>query len=217
MRDFFLAKNREKMKILAFSDIHGDKSVAERLSNTAYNENIDLVLLCGDITLFEEGYEDIIGPFIRKNKKILMVPGNHEDFSTVDMLSEMYKSHAKNIHGKAVRYENVGIFGCGGANCGPFSKLKEEEIFSVLGTAHENIKYLNKKIMVTHVHPAHTKIDELSAIPHGSTGVRLSIEKYMPDILVCGHAHLAEGMEQLIGKTKVFSVGKGGKIFQKRN
>ena len=38
------------MKILAAGDIHGDKGLAEKLAKKAEDEQVDLVILCGDLT-----------------------------------------------------------------------------------------------------------------------------------------------------------------------
>ena len=123
------------MRILAAGDIHGDKDLAEKLSERAVKENADLVILCGDLTFHEMSTDNIIGPFVKKNKKVLMIPGNHESIATTDFLAEMYG--VKNIHGYSVKYEDLGIFGCGGANIGPRSKLSESELFNLLKQGHE--------------------------------------------------------------------------------
>ena len=44
--------------------------------------------------------------------------------------------------------------------------------------------------------------------------VKKAIEKFHPDLLLCSHVHEAEGIEEKIGKTKVISVGKKGKIIK---
>src|SRR3972149_3475759 len=115
------------MKILAFGDIHGDMGLAEKLAKQAEKEAVDLVILCGDITFHEQSTENIVGPFVKRKKKILLIPGNHETVATVDFLAELYG--VKNIHGYSVKYDNVGIFGCGGANVGPKTKLSDKETF----------------------------------------------------------------------------------------
>ena len=102
----------KKLRILAASDIHGDAAAVKKLAEKAEREKADLVVLCGDITGFVET-KDIIAPFKRKNKKVLIIPGNHDSFATTDFLAQLYNIH--NIHGYSARYENVGFFGAGGA------------------------------------------------------------------------------------------------------
>ncbi len=202
----------KKLKILAAGDIHGDSKLAEKLAEKAVKENVDLVVLCGDITFFEQKTENLMGPFVKKNLKVLLIPGNHESFATADFFAETYP--VKNIHGYAVRYKDVGIVGCGGANIGPAPPLTEEEIFKTLEMGFEKVKNLQKKIMVTHVHPSGSTMEKMSMFVPASTGIRKAIDKFQPDLLLCSHVHEAEGLEEKIGKTKVINVGKEGKIIE---
>jgi len=197
------------MKILASGDIHGDTTLVKKLALQAEKENVDLVILCGDLTLFEQSTKNIVGPFINKKKKVILIPGNHESVATADFLAELYG--ATNLHGYSVKHKNIGLFGCGGANVGPFM-TDESEIMTLLEKGHEGIKGMRKKIMVTHVHPSGTMMEKFSDFIPGSKSVRKAVEKFKPDILLCSHVHEAEGIEERIGKTKVINVGKSGKI-----
>lgn len=198
------------MKILAAGDIHGDSLHCEKLAERAKKEKVDLVILCGDLTFSELSTDNIIGPFVKAKKKVLLIPGNHETVATADFLADVYG--VKNIHGYSVKYKDVGIFGCGGANIGLF-QLDEDEIFKLLKKGEEKINYLKKKIMVTHVHPTGSTIEKFTDIFPGSSGVRKALEEFKPDLLLCSHVHEAEGIEEKIGKTKIMNVGKQGKIF----
>src|SRR3989339_66467 len=59
-------------KILAIGDLHGNTSLAEKFAKQAKDENVDLVILAGDITLAEKSIENLIGPFAREKKQILL-------------------------------------------------------------------------------------------------------------------------------------------------
>src|SRR3989344_2160691 len=150
---------RKKLKILAAGDIHGDSRLAIALAKRAEKENVDLVILAGDLTEADQTSKGIIYPFTKRNKKVLLIPGNHDSFATADFLAELYG--VKNIHGYSVRYEDVGIFGCSAVNIG-MHQLSESEIYGLLKKGFNKIKYLNKKIMVTHTPPTNTKIERLS-------------------------------------------------------
>jgi|SRR3989344_6705345 len=199
---------KKQFKILASGDIHGDAGLAQKLADKAKRENVDLVVLCGDLTE-QEKTDNIIGPFVKNHKKVLLIPGNHESFATADFLAEVYG--VKNIHGYSVKYGNVGFFGCGGANIG-IEQLSEKEIFDTLKKGFDKIKYLQKRIMVTHVHPSESKMEKFSNFVKGSSGVKKAIETFHPDILLCSHVHEAEGIEEKIGSTRVINVGREGKI-----
>ena len=107
----------------------------------------------------------------------------------------------------------MGIFGAGGANIG-LHQIPEGEIFDLLGQGYDKIKYLKKKIMVTHVHPSESKMEKFTKFFPGSTGVKKAIDTFKPDILLCSHVHEADGIEEIVGKTKVINVGRKGKIIE---
>lgn len=201
----------KKLKVLAFSDIHGDKTLLNKMVEKADNENVDVVLICGDISTFGKNYENMIGPFLKKGKKVLFIPGNHEGDDLAEFLAEVYK--IKNLHGYHAVYNGVGFFGCGGANIGPNIKT-ESEIMEAFNTGFDKVKHLKKKIMVSHMHPEGSKMESFSNFVPGSSSVTEAIKKFRPDILVCGHVHEGTGIEEIIGETKVINVAKMGKVFE---
>ncbi len=201
---------KKRLKILAASDIHGESKLAKKLAEKAEKENVDLVILCGDILGWVET-KDIIAPFKRKNKKVIILPGNWDSFATTDFLAQVYG--ISNIHGYALSYNNIGFFGAGGATNSPGpGTISEKELLSTLKKAHGSLKGIEKKIMVTHMHPANSA-SEFSGIP-GSQAITKAIKQFKPDILLHGHIHEAEGIEQIIDKTKVINVGKHGTIIE---
>src|SRR3989338_6573943 len=139
---------KKKFRILAASDLHGDSRQVKKLADKSEKENVDLVVLCGDITGWVET-KDIIKPFKDKNKRVLILPGNWDSFATTDFLAQVYG--IKNIHGYSAEYENVGFFGAGGAlnSPGP-GRISERELFETLEKAHSSLRGIEKKIMVTH-------------------------------------------------------------------
>ncbi len=199
---------KKNFKLLAAGDFHGDKSAAKKLADLAEKENVDLVILNGDL-VEEQDTSGIIGPFVAKKKKVIILPGNHETIATTDFLAELY--NVTNLHGYYIKFNDIGLFGCGGANVG-LSQLSENEIYETLKKGFDKIKDLPKKIMVTHIHPAGSLMENFSKFVKGSVGLRKAIDKFKPDILICGHVHEAEGIEEIVGKTKVINVGKKGKI-----
>ncbi len=197
----------KKFKILAASDIHGDADATKKLAAKAKKEDVDLVVLAGDLSGFVET-EGILKPFMDNDQKVVFVPGNWDSSVTADVLTKMYG--VKNVGRHYVKYGDVGVFGVGSPD-GQLD-LDEEKAFNKLKKDFGKIKDLEKKIMVSHIHAAGTK-SEFSGIP-GSTGVRKAIEEFQPDIFLSGHIHEAEGLKDQVGKTKVFSVGEKGKIIE---
>tara|TARA_Y100000034_G_scaffold47836_1_gene58986 strand:- start:2178 stop:2783 length:606 start_codon:yes stop_codon:yes gene_type:complete len=199
----------KKTKILAVGDIHGDTGLVKRLAQKAKKEDVDLVILAGDLTfLIDELPKNIIGPFIKAKKPVLLLHGNHESLATADFLAEMYPN-TKNIHGYSFKKDDLGIFGAGGAL--QFN-TSEKEILKSLEKGHFPIRDIKKKIMVTHMHVKGTK-SEFSGFK-GSKSIRKAIKKFKPDIVIHSHIHEAKGFEEKIGKTRIINVSRKEKIFE---
>jgi len=200
-------KSSKKFKILAAGDFHGDSSVSKKLAEKAEKEKVDLVILTGDITGMIET-NNLLNPFIDKGEKVVFVPGNWDTTETTNFLSKLYG--IKNIGENYVRYKNIGILGVGSADWQ--LNLNEEKVFNKLKKDFEKIKELEKKILVSHIHAAGTKT-EFSGFS-GSKALRQAIEEFKPDLFISGHIHEAEGLSEKIGKTRIISVGRKGKIIE---
>jgi len=200
-------QSRPKFKILAAGDFHGDSSVAKKLAKKAEKEKVDLVLLAGDITGPIES-ENLIKPFTDKKQKVIFVPGNWDTSETANFFTKLYG--VKNIGEHYVKYGDIGIFGIGSPDWQ--LDLKEKKTFAHLKAEFEKIKNLEKNIMVSHIHAKDTK-SEFSGIP-GSSALKKAIKEFQPDLFISGHIHEAEGLQEKIGKTRVISVGKKGKIIE---
>jgi Icc-related predicted phosphoesterase len=203
-----MRKNR--IKILAASDLHGDSKLTKKLALRAEKESVDLVILCGDLTGFSES-KNLIKPFKDKKQKVLLLPGNWDSFATTDFLAQLYG--VTNIHGYSAVYEGVGFFGAGSATVmGPRSGISESELFKTLEKAHSGLKGIEKKIMLTHMHPS-GGISEAVGFK-GSDSISKAIRKFKPDLLLHGHMHETFGTEDMIENTRVINVGREGVILE---
>jgi uncharacterized protein len=198
------------MKILALSDIHGDKTFMREMAEKGAKEQVDLVVLAGDLVDFGDSPEGLIGPFKAKGLEVAVLPGNHEGLADINFLVEKYQ--IKNLHGYTIKNGDIGIFGCGYADIG-VHQLNDDDFFKTLKKAHDSLGNVKKKLMVTHVQP-NDSILGLNNPNWGSAGVRRAIELFKPDIHICGHIHETHGIEEVIGKTRVINVGKTGKIIE---
>ena len=201
------------MKILAASDIHGDRKTVADLVQKAKDEEVDLVILCGDLTFAESDLTGMVGPFKELDKKIILIPGNHETVPAIEFLAKQYKPGVYNLHGRAMKFYNeIGIFGVGGANIGPF-EIGDDELMELMEKAHKNVEDMKHKVMIVHAPPLGTKIDALWSHV-GSAGVRKAVEKIQPDLCLCGHIHETFGVQDKIGKTRVINVGRKGVVIE---
>lgn len=200
------SEKNKRLKILAAGDIHGNTKLAEKLAKRAKKENADLVILTGDISGLIET-KNLIKPFTKRNERVLFVPGNWDSQETADFFEKFYG--IKNLDNYSLNYGGVGIFGVG--NPGTLM-VDEKRTFNKLRRNFQKIKNLEKKIMVSHMHAAGTK-SELSGWP-GSKGIRKAIKLFKPDLVLSGHIHELEGVEDKIGKTRIINIGRRGKIIE---
>lgn len=197
------------MKILALSDLHGDRILAKEMAKVAEENKVDFVILAGDLVGSDGTTEGIVGPFKEKGLEIGLIPGNHEGLAEIDFMAKKY--NVKNLHGYILKKDGIGIFGCGYGNIGPFT-LNEEEVFKTLEKGNDSLKDVTKKIMITHTHPKDS-VFGLGIFP-GSEGIKKALDEFQPDIHICGHIHETEGIEEVVGKTRVINVGRKGKIIE---
>ncbi len=201
---------RKKTKILAVGDIHGDIGLVKRLAERAKKENVDLVILAGDLTFFENSTKNLIGPFLKVNKEVLLIPGNHDSEETIQMLSEVYPN-VKNLHGYSIKKGDLGVFGAGGLNINN-TRETDKEVLDLLKKGYEGIKGMNKKVMITHMHHAGSK-SEFSGFK-GSQGIRNAIDYFKPDFLISAHIHEAGGLREKVGKTTIINVSRHPAVFE---
>ncbi len=197
------------MKILALSDVHGDKSFIREMAEKGFKEKVDLVILAGDLVDHKGNIEGLVGPFKEKGLEVAVLPGNHEGLAEIGFLVDTYG--VKNLHGYVLKKGDVGIFGCGYADIG-IHQLEEHDFFETLKKAHACLGSVKKKVMVTHIQPSDSILG--LGMFSGSSGVRKAIEEFKPDVHICGHIHETHGIEDSIGKTRVVNVGKSGKIIE---
>jgi Icc-related predicted phosphoesterase len=196
------------MKILAAGDLHGDRTLVAALAKQADEENVDLVVLCGDLVKDEEDTSGVVGAF---NKPVFLVHGNHESNATANFLADLYP-HAENIQGLGVKVQDIGFIGCSSVNLGIW-QMSENKIFNIVKKSKNYLTDCKTKVVVSHVHPAQSKSTFVSGF-EGSHGLRKAIDEFEPEIVLCSHVGEAEGIEEVIGNTKVINVGRKGKVIE---
>lgn len=194
----------KKLRILAAADFHDNKKAIEGIAKKAVKEKVDLVVLAGDIHSYHDGDESIIEPLLKTKKKLLFIPGNCETHAE----HERFKKSMKSIHGYYVTYNGVGIAGIGSPD---WTLDHDKSDFLMIKKQFDKMKP-KKKILVSHLHAAGT-LAEFSGIP-GDDFIRKAVDEFKPDLLISGHIHEAEGIEDKIGNTHVVQVGTRGKIIE---
>src|SRR5215472_9895840 len=113
------------MRLLIFSDIHGDKAALEKLMNT----EADYYFAAGDLANWGRGL-DQLGPIMEKRAdRMYVIPGNHESESDIAGFCRKYGCH--DFHGKTMKIEGNTIAGLGYSNPTPFNtpgEYSEDEL-----------------------------------------------------------------------------------------
>ena len=192
------------MKLLIFSDIHGDKAALEKLMAT----EADYYFAAGDLANFGRGL-DALGPIMQKRAdRMYVIPGNHESEGDIADFCRKYGFH--DFHGQTMEIAGHMVAGLGYSSPTPFNtpgEYSEDE----LATRLAKFASVNPRVLILHAPPKSTKLDRAGEGQHfGSTAVRNFIEQAQPGYFYCGHIHEAAGQQDTIGKSIGWNVGKRG-------
>ncbi len=195
------------MKILVFSDIHGDLTTLEKLIDT----EADYYVAAGDMVSWRRGLDRVGAILQRKASQVFVMPGNHESERDTGQMCEQFG--LTHLHSTAVEVGGHHLIGLGYSNPTPFDtpgEYSESEIKSRLA-AFSGRKPM---ILVCHCPPKNSKLDEATTGHFGSTSIREFIEAEQPPYFFCGHIHEAEGVQEQIGQTVGVNVGKRGYLLE---
>jgi Icc-related predicted phosphoesterase len=194
------------MRLLVFSDIHGDKSALEHLMEM----DADYYFAAGDLANWGKGLDQLAPVLQKRAERMYVIPGNHESDADFAQMCEKYGFH--NFHGQTLQLGSYTVAGLGYSNPTPFNtpgEYSEQELAGRL----EKFAGIDSLILVCHTPPKGTKLDRAGEGQHfGSTAVREFIERNQPAYFYCGHIHEAAGQEETFGRTKGWNVGKRGTV-----
>lgn len=196
------------MKLLAFSDLHRDRDLAERLVDLA--READVVLGAGDYATMRMGLDATVGVLSAIAAPTVLVPGNAESDTELWQACTGWPS-AHVLHGQALQLDGTQFFGLGGGvppTPFPWSfDLSEDEAAAKLESCPEGA------VLVVHS-PPRGYLDKAHGRHLGSRSVLEAIERKRPALVVCGHIHQCWGSEAAIGTTPVVNVGPEGRFFE---
>jgi hypothetical protein len=198
------------MRILLFSDIHGDTRALERILAAP----ADLYISAGDLSTFGRALErcgEVLQPL---GEKLWVIPGNHETaeqnaafckkFGFVDFHRQVRALEGKN---SVTQWAGLGY-----SNPTPFNtpgEFTEEEIADALAP----FAGLAPLYLVVHFPPHDSQLDRVMLGGHaGSRSLRAWVERVQPAYLFCGHIHECAGKTDRIGATPCMNLGKTGHI-----
>ena len=196
------------MKLLIFSDIHGDLGALERLLDT----EADYYVAAGDLVNFGRGLDRCGRILARRADRVYVLPGNHETAAQIATLCRDFGLH--DFHERHAQWGRYEVAGLGYSNPIPFNTPGE---YSEAELAHklEAFAGLAPLVLICHCPPLNTALDQVRPGLHaGSTAVRDFLLREQPEHFFCGHIHEAAGARTEIGKTKAMNVGKQGWLLE---
>lgn len=192
------------MRLLFFSDIHGDLHALERLMDT----EADYYFALGDMVSWARGLDAIGESLKRRAERTYVLPGNHEHERDIAALANKFGLHF--LHGKSLEIGGYHVAGLGYSNPTPFNtpgEYTEDEIAGRLG----RFAKLKPLILACHCAPWDTPLDKVHFGRHiGSTAIREFIDRHQPEHFICGHVHEAAGVVAALGSTRAANAGKEG-------
>jgi hypothetical protein len=200
------------MRILIFSDIHGDARAVEKL----VAQPADIYVAAGDLSTFGRGMERLLETLRPLGERLWLLPGNHETHDETRELCARFgftdfHRQVRRLDGKHGATHWAGL---GYSNPTPFNtpgEYTEEEI----STALQSLEGPSPFYVVVHFPPHGTKLDQVSFGRHaGSRVLREWVQRVQPVELYCGHIHECGGKSDTLGATRCFNVGKAGHLVE---
>ena len=192
------------MRLLVFSDIHGDTAALERLMAT----EADHYIAAGDLTSWGRGL-DRCGEILRsRGDRVWVLPGNHESAEQIAEFCRKFGLH--DFHEQVFEAGGYQVAGLGYSNPTPFhtpGEYSEDELARRLAP----FATLAPLVLVCHCPPLATPLDRVREGVHaGSRAIREFLDRYQPEYFFCGHIHEAEGVAVELGKTRAVNTGRRG-------
>lgn len=175
------------MKILAFSDLHGEEAALESLKALA--PGYDHVFICGDFAKVSSFAEEVLEAF----PESFIIPGNWDSKA----VNELASKKPQWLHGRRVELENgLNAVGFGYSPPTPFftyGELEEEEIYSQMS----KLPIDENTLLLLHC-PPKGHFDNVHMVRNiGSESVLRIIQEKKPLAAFFGHVHEHEGISKL--------------------
>lgn len=210
------------MKILVFTDVHGDLAQINRLEKKS--KICDLSLCTGDYSFFSKDIKYILKR-LNRFKNLYFINGNHE--ATVDTPKIINKNKLKNLNfidSDFAFFKDVFLMGFGGGGFSTrdsdyhkyLTSISLKEIFAEEATKKNSLKkYIPKyKIFLSHTPPYGVKSDLVAGEHSGDISLKNFLRNNDFDYCFCGHFHEQFNTIDEIGKTLVINPGPKGLILK---
>lgn len=196
------------MRVLIFSDIHGDIRALEK----SIAQPADIYISAGDLSTFGKALGKCGEALRPLGEKCWVLPGNHE---TANENSSFCKKFGLiDFHRQMKQVGGTWLAGLGYSNPTPFNtpgEYTEEQI----GEALSAFEGKSPLMLIVHFPPHGTALDQVRFGMHaGSKTLRAWVERIAPTHLFCGHIHECSGKSETLGATQCRNVGKAGYLLE---
>lgn len=191
------------MKILAFSDLHRDTTVAQNIVDAS--KGADVIVGAGDFATYGRGAGEVFSVLKSSGVPTVIVSGNHDNSRELQRLCEGWEN-GHLLHGQKTIIGNLTFFGLGDEipkrhdaewnQC-----LSEDQAATMLSRCPQNA------VLVTHTPPfGHCDLQK-DGTHEGSISILAAIKAKKPILNLCGHIHSSWGTSEMIGDTAVNNLG----------
>jgi Icc-related predicted phosphoesterase len=202
------------VRILAFTDPHGEKKALRDILGLAASRKPDLVVCSGDVSFFGRDCDTFLRDLAALNRPVYFVPGNHETPSVAKELATFFP-YLKDVTFRMLEVEGVRLTGLPATDAfwpgaRPDEGLRDKAVG--IGESGDRAKPL---VLLTHYPPSGTAVSGTIVLTPDSGGSRLVrqvVEALRPVLVVCGHYHQDFGKEAHVGPTRIVNPGPGGRI-----
>lgn len=204
-------KDNENLRFLVCGDFHSDLKIPNKILKSVDLDKVDVVLFSGDLSDGKGDFKELLKPFA--NKRILMIPGNHETRKQINNLVDFYDVEL--LGNKPLIFnEKLAIFGSNYSSIGPYG-ISEDEVFTNLVENWKAVEDVPFKVQINHIPPTDTEIGDASPYHFvtGSEALFDFLEDFSPDKLFVGHIHESSGLEEKIFNTDMVCVANTFRVF----
>jgi uncharacterized protein len=195
----------DRVKLLAFSDLHRDVGQAKRL--VEMSAEADVVIGAGDFASVHQGLAETIDALAPIEKPSILVPGNNETEEALRIGAAEWKA-ARVLHGEGTTIDGVEFFGLGaGVPTTPWEwsfDLDDEAARRMLEPCPQGA------VLVLHSPPRGHCDANAEGTHFGSPALLEAIEAKRPRAVVFGHIHEAWGCESSVDGTPLRNLGPNG-------
>lgn len=190
------------MKLLAFTDTHGEKRLYADLKEKS--RGADIAVCCGDFTEYGEDIQQHFDFLESLHSPVLLIHGNHESEQVVRNL-EYSAENVSFIHRRIYEEEQYAFIGYGGL--GFDFKTSDFESF-IKETTLPN----KELILVTHQPPHRTALDYPYDSHVGNNSFRKFCDAHGVTLCLSGHIHECFGMSDESNGVEYLNPGPEGVI-----